>query len=88
MNKSTCGCTFKNYKTDEVTLPAGKFIDLLGLKGFSINHMRISPKHANFIENEGDSTLDDVSHLIDTIKDELYLQYGVQFEAEIKYDKR
>ena len=79
----TCGCTFENSKLERTCL-AGKFIDILGLKGLTLNGMRISPKHANFMENENSASKEDVVALIKIIKDELRLQYGVEFETEVK----
>lgn len=79
----TCGCVFKNSKHKRTCL-AGKFIDIMGLKGLTYNGMRISPKHANFMENTNSSSHKDVVALINIIKDELLLQYGVDFETEVK----
>ncbi len=79
----TCGCVFKNSKHKRTCL-AGKFIDIMGLKGLTYNGMRISPKHANFMENTDSSSHKDVVALINIIKDELLLQYGVEFETEVK----
>lgn len=79
----TCGCVFKNNKGKRTCL-AGKFIDILGLKGLTSNGMRISPKHANFMENVDSAVHEDVVALIKIIKDELHLQYGVEFETEVK----
>ncbi|WP_372655959.1 UDP-N-acetylmuramate dehydrogenase [Halobacteriovorax sp.] len=79
----TCGCVFKNSKHKRTCL-AGKFIDIMGLKGLTYNGMRISPKHANFMENTNSSSHKDVVALINIIKDELLLQYGVEFETEVK----
>lgn len=79
----TCGCIFKNSKLERTCL-AGKFIDILGLKGLTHNGMRVSPKHANFMENENSASKQDVVALIKIIKDELRLQYGVEFETEVK----
>jgi UDP-N-acetylmuramate dehydrogenase len=79
----TCGCVFKNSKLKRTCL-AGKFIDIMGLKGLTYNGMRISPKHANFMENVDNASRKDVVALIKIIKDELRLQYGVEFETEVK----
>ncbi|WP_127715352.1 UDP-N-acetylmuramate dehydrogenase [Halobacteriovorax sp. HLS] len=79
----TCGCIFENSKLERTCL-AGKFIDILGLKGLSHNGLRISPKHANFMENVDNAGREDVVALIKIIKDELRLQYGVEFETEVK----
>lgn len=83
----TCGCVFKNYQhsLNSPTCRAGHFIDIIGLKGLSVNGLQISPKHANFMENRGGSTYSDVLVMIDIIKTELKLQFGVDFEIEVEY---
>lgn len=80
----TCGCVFKNSSHDAVTCRAGKFIDIMGLKGFSNGEVRISPKHANFMENSGEATYSEVTELIKMVQNELKLQFGVDFETEVK----
>lgn len=83
----TCGCVFKNHHDFErdVTCRAGLFIDIIGLKGLTFGNLRISPKHANFMENSGDSNIDDVLRMIEVMKKELKLQTGVSFETEVEY---
>ncbi len=83
----TCGCVFKNHHDLErdVTCRAGLFIDIMGLKGLTIKNLYISPKHANFMENRGESTYEDVLEMIGVLKKELKLQYGVDFEVEAEY---
>jgi len=83
LKENTCGCIFKNLKGDR-EYRAGQLIDLLGLKGFKHKNIRISPKHANFMENMGDGTYSEVVEFIDIIKKELKLQFGVDFEVEVK----
>ncbi len=85
----TCGCVFKNYhdKEKNIHFPAGKLIDLLGLKGLRLENLKVSSQHANFIENLGEADYGQVVNLIDIIYEELYLQYGVRFETEVKFDK-
>jgi UDP-N-acetylenolpyruvoylglucosamine reductase len=46
---ASAGCTFKNPGE----LPAGKLIEELGLKNFSVGGARVSEVHANFIVNDG-----------------------------------
>lgn len=79
----TCGCTFKN-SSGKQTCRAGKFIDILGLKGFTHKNIRISPKHANFMENTGNATKAEMLEAIEIVKNELKLQFGVEFEAEVR----
>ena len=86
LKESTCGCIFKNNKKTDMICPAGMFIDIMGLKGFIYNNIQISPKHANFMVNTGGANLDDISEAINIVKKELKLQYGVDFETEVKTD--
>lgn len=83
----TCGCTFKNYQDHnrDVTCRAGQFIDIVGLKGFTYKNLQISPKHANFLENKGDSTSSDVLTMIGILQKELKLQFGVSFSPEVEF---
>ncbi len=90
LREATCGCVFKNYKTPEgrgVTCNAGKFIDIIGLKGFTFSDLKVSPKHANFLENSGESTFEDVMFVVDVLKKEMLLQYGISFETEAEFFK-
>jgi len=83
----TCGCIFKNFQDQNlgVTCRAGLFIDIMGLKGLSYKNLQISPKHANFMENKGESTYEDVMTMIAILQKELKLQTGVSFETEVEY---
>jgi UDP-N-acetylmuramate dehydrogenase len=83
----TCGCIFKNHQNFDsgVTCRAGLFIDIMGLKGLTIKNLQISPKHANFMENRGESSYDDVMQMIKVLQKEMKLQYGVDFETEVEF---
>lgn len=76
-----CGCAFKNFDDKH---KAGQFIDVCGLKGLSKNGLRVSHLHANFIENIESATSQDFIELTDTIKYELELFSGIEFELEAK----
>jgi UDP-N-acetylmuramate dehydrogenase len=78
-----CGCVFKNISPQ---LPAGLLIDLMGLKGLRIGQLRISPKHANFIENLGEANSDDFFYLVKQVQTHLNLHFGFKFELEVKID--
>ncbi len=86
MQKWTCGCVFKNSSFKSQTCPAGKYIDILGIKGLTVADMMISNVHGNFMENTGSATKSDVLKLIELAKDELYLQFGIEFELEARID--
>lgn len=76
-----CGCVFKNpYKE----LQAGRLIDQIGLKGLTIGGLRVSPRHANFIENTGSSNWDQFQTLVNIIKSNMDHFYGIEFELEVK----
>ena len=83
----TCGCIFKNFQNQNlgVTCRAGLFIDIMGLKGLTYKNLQISPKHANFMENRGESSYEDVTTMIKVLQKELKLQTGVSFETEVEF---
>jgi UDP-N-acetylmuramate dehydrogenase len=76
-----CGCVFKNPHKE---LQAGRLIDLMGLKGLAVGGLRISPKHANFIENTGSSNWDQFESLVNVIRTNMDVFYGIEFELEVK----
>lgn len=76
-----CGCVFKNPHKE---LQAGRLIDLIGLKGFQVGGLRVSPKHANFIENTATSNWDQFESLVSVIKSNMDHFYGIEFELEVK----
>ncbi len=88
LNDKTCGCMFKNYEEsgekNSSSCPAGKFLDIMGLKGFTIGGAQVSHVHANFLINKGGATKEDVQKLLTLLKSELALQYGKEFELEVK----
>jgi UDP-N-acetylenolpyruvoylglucosamine reductase len=78
--KPSAGCVFKNPKT----IPAGKLIDELGLKGTRVGGAVVSDVHANFIVNEGNATASDVLALIDVIKQRAKSARGIELETEVE----
>ena len=76
----SAGCIFKNPKT----IPAGKLIDELGLKGTRVGQAVVSDVHGNFIVNEGDATARDVLSLIDLIKERVRSARGIELETEVE----
>lgn len=84
LKEFTCGCVFKNFKGGDITCPAGKFIDIIGLKGLTYKGVRVSHKHGNFMENFNNAKSEDVIELISIVQEELYLQFGVNFEKEVQ----
>jgi UDP-N-acetylmuramate dehydrogenase len=75
------GCIFKNPQGSE---PAGKLIDMAGLKGKTIGGARISEKHANFIVNSGNASASDIISLISLAEHQVRDRFGVVLEKEVK----
>jgi UDP-N-acetylmuramate--alanine ligase len=76
----SAGCIFKN----PLTVPAGKLIDELGLKGTRIGGAVVSDVHGNFIVNDGHATARDVLELIDYIRKRAKAARGIELETEVQ----
>jgi UDP-N-acetylmuramate--L-alanine ligase/UDP-N-acetylenolpyruvoylglucosamine reductase len=76
----SAGCIFKN----PATIPAGKLIDELGLKGTRVGGAMVSDVHGNFIVNTGDATADDVLRLIAVVKERAKSARGIELETEVE----
>ena len=61
---------------------AGKLIEDMGLKGFSIGKAEVSTKHANFIINKGNAKASDIKRIIDIIKEKANIKYGIKLRVE------
>ena len=61
---------------------AGKLIEDMGLKGFSIGKAEVSTKHANFIINKGNAKASDIKRIIDTIKQKAKIKYNINLRVE------
>ncbi len=87
LREKTCGCMFKNQSISvsghDLTCRAGLYLDIIGLKGLSQGHMRVSPRHANFMENRGSCSSEEVKALVEMALEELEFHYGVKFETEV-----
>ena len=80
-NKRTFGSVFKN--PDHV-MTAGRMLEACGLRGFPIGGARISPKHANFIENDGGARSADALALIAEARRRALAEFGVRLEPEVQ----
>ncbi len=76
----SAGCTFVNPEE----IPAGKLIDEMGLKGYTIGGAQISTKHANFIVNINKAKATDVTELIDYIRNKAKTERGITLRTEIQ----
>ena len=78
LSHPSCGSVFRNPEN----VPAGKLIDDLGLKGYSINGAGVSNIHANFIINNGNATQKDIVELINKIKKDVKDTYNIDLILE------
>lgn len=77
---ASCGCIFKNPKT----LPAGKIIDQLGLKGTRIGGAEISNIHGNFFINANHAKTNDILELIELVKTKARKELNLELETEVQ----
>jgi len=76
----SAGCMFKN----PATIPAGKLIDELGLKGAKVGGARISSEHGNFLVNDGGATAKDVLKLMGILQAKAKAERGIDLHPEVE----
>ncbi len=76
----SAGCMFKNPET----IPAGKLIDELGLKGTRVGGAAVSAQHGNFIVNDANATAGDVLELIAFLKRRAKEERGIELQTEVE----
>jgi UDP-N-acetylenolpyruvoylglucosamine reductase len=81
-NRRTFGSVFKNPAHE---LGAGRMLDDCGLKGYVSGGARISPVHANFIENAGGATSADAIALMMEARERVHERFGVVLEHEVRF---
>jgi len=74
------GSVFKNPRNNY----AGKLIDEVGLKGFSIGGAQVSNMHSNFIVNNGDATSEEIYKLITVIQQKVLQKKGIFLHPEVR----
>jgi UDP-N-acetylmuramate dehydrogenase len=82
VNRRTFGSVFKNPPHE---LGAGRMIDRCGLKAFTIGGARISPRHANFIENVDGASSADAVALMAEARRRAREEFGVTLEREVEF---
>ena len=76
------GCTFKN--PIELNMPAGKILDSIGAKNWTVGAAKVSSIHANFIINLGGANSQDVCKLISQMQKSTFEKYNILLKPEIK----
>ena len=79
LGQKSAGCIFKNPPGAS----AGRMIDELGLKGFSVSDAQVSDRHANFFINAGQASAADMLSLIANVRERVRAAYGVNLENEV-----
>jgi UDP-N-acetylmuramate dehydrogenase len=78
---ASMGSMFKNPPEDF----AGRLIEAAGLKGKRIGNAQISPVHANFFVNHGQTTAQDIRALIDLVQAQVAEKFGIILDLEIEF---
>jgi len=76
----SAGSVFRNPEGEH----AAALIERAGFKGRRIGGAVVSPKHANFIINEGTATAADIEALILEIRDGVAAKFGIELEPEVR----
>jgi UDP-N-acetylmuramate dehydrogenase len=76
---------FKKVYLDGEWLPAAKFIDSCGLKGFGYGGAQVSLKHPNFITHKGGATAQDIMNTIRHVQKVVRGTTGILLEPEIRF---
>jgi len=77
---ASLGSMFKNPTGDF----AGRLIEAAGLKGTRIGNAEISPAHANFFVNHGETRAADIQALIELARKTVAEKSGIHLELEIE----
>lgn len=76
----SAGCIFKNPQT----VPAGKLVQELGLKGMRVGGAVVSEVHGNFIVNDGGATARDMLNLIELVQERALRERGIELRTEVE----
>ncbi|MDR2019973.1 MAG: UDP-N-acetylmuramate dehydrogenase [Treponema sp.] len=79
----SAGSAFKNNRA--FGRPAGKIIDSLGLRGFTLGGAAVAPFHGNIIINTGTATAADIRALTEELIRRVKAALGISLEPEILF---
>ena len=78
-NFACAGSVFRNPEEK----PAWRYIDEAGLRGYEIGGAQVSPKHSNFIVNNGYASAKDILDLIRLVEKTVYEKFRVKLHKEV-----
>ena len=80
-NKPSAGSVFRNPEGGA----AWKFIDDAGLRGYEIGGAQVSPKHSNFIVNNGYASAKDIYDLIFYVQKAVQEKFDIILKPEVRF---
>jgi UDP-N-acetylenolpyruvoylglucosamine reductase len=81
----TFGSTFMNPEDPRAEgRSAGQLLDAAGARGLAVGGARLSPEHANFVENTGDATTADILAVMAAARRRVHERFGVVLEPEVQ----
>ena len=78
-NMPSAGSVFRNPQDK----PAWQYIHEWGLRGYEIGGAQVSPKHSNFIVNNGYASAKDIYDLIMLVQEKVNEKFGVKLRREV-----
>ena len=78
----TFGSVWKNPDPERT---AGRLLEECGAKGLQVGGARVSPVHANFIENTGGATSADVIGVMAESRRRVRERFGIELEHEVQF---
>jgi UDP-N-acetylenolpyruvoylglucosamine reductase len=81
----TFGSTFMNPEDARAEgRSAGQLLDAADCRGLQVGGARLSPKHANFVENTGGATTEDILEVMAEARRKVHERFGVTLEPEVQ----
>jgi len=81
----TFGSTFMNPEDPRAEgRSAGQLLDDAGCSGLAVGGARLSPKHANFVENTGKATTADILGVMAAARRRVFERFGVVLQPEVQ----
>ena len=77
----SAGSVFRNPENNF----AGKLIEDLGLKGYTVGGAKVSEKHANFIINHNNAKAKDIKNIIEKLQKEVKKKYDIDLKCEQEF---
>ena len=78
-NMPSAGSVFRNPEDKA----AWQYIDECGLRGYEIGGAQVSPKHSNFIVNNGYASAKDIYDLIMLVQQKVHEKFNVELKREV-----